>query len=41
MYERAEDGTIVLRYGMDISVTRLLGDAMNFSVRFDEPADGK
>lgn len=40
MYQRAEDGTVVFRYGVDVSVTRLLGHAMNFSVRFDEPADG-
>ncbi|KAK8400201.1 hypothetical protein O3P69_003120 [Scylla paramamosain] len=41
MYQRAGNGGITLRYGVDISVTRLLGHAMNFSVRFDEPADGE
>lgn len=40
MYQRAPNGTVVRRFGVDTAVVRLIGHAMNFSVRFDEPADG-
>ncbi|XP_050714211.1 ionotropic receptor 93a-like [Eriocheir sinensis] len=41
MYQRAPNGTVVHRFGVDTAVVRLIGHAMNFSVRFDEPADGE
>lgn len=41
MYQRTKNGTVVHRFGVDVAVTTLIGHAMNFSVRFDEPADGK
>ena len=41
MYRHAADGSLLERYGVDIDAIALLGHAMNFSVRFEEPAPGK
>ncbi|XP_063863963.1 glutamate receptor ionotropic, kainate 5-like isoform X2 [Scylla paramamosain] len=41
MYRRAEDGSLLERYGVDIDAIALLAHAMNFTVRFDEPPPGE
>lgn len=41
MYRRAPDGSLESRYGVDIDAISLLSHAMNFTVRYVEPAEGK
>lgn len=40
MYRRAPDGSLESRYGVDIDAISLLSHAMNFTVRYVEPAEG-
>lgn len=40
MYYRADNGTLLFRYGEDVAVVENLARALNFSVIFAEPADG-
>ncbi|XP_050722808.1 glutamate receptor ionotropic, delta-2-like isoform X2 [Eriocheir sinensis] len=41
MYRRAPDGSLESRYGVDIDAISLLSHAMNFTVRYVEPAEGE
>ncbi|KAK3874140.1 hypothetical protein Pcinc_020900 [Petrolisthes cinctipes] len=40
MYYRAENGSLLFRYGEDIAVTELLAYVLNFTILYAEPADG-
>nr|XP_053626923.1 ionotropic receptor 21a-like [Cherax quadricarinatus] len=40
-YFRASNGSVLYQYGVDIEVTRLLAQALNFSVQFVEPPEGE
>ncbi|XP_042234485.1 ionotropic receptor 21a-like [Homarus americanus] len=40
-YYRAEDGTVLFRYGTDIMVTEALGQALNFTIQYEEPPNGE
>ncbi|KAK4308281.1 hypothetical protein Pmani_020034 [Petrolisthes manimaculis] len=40
MYYEADNGTLLYRYGEEITIVQNLAQTLNFSVRFAEPADG-
>ncbi|KAK4308279.1 hypothetical protein Pmani_020032 [Petrolisthes manimaculis] len=41
MYYEADNGTLLYRYGKEITIVQNLAQTLNFSVRFAEPADGE
>lgn len=40
MYYNAENGSLLFRYGEEVSLTKAVGRVMNFTPVFAEPADG-
>lgn len=40
LYYRADNGSLLYRYGEDIAITELLAYVLNFTVHYAEPADG-
>ncbi|KAG7173506.1 Glutamate receptor ionotropic, delta-1-like 30 [Homarus americanus] len=40
-YQRAKNGTVLLRYGIDIGVVKTLAQVLNFTIQFVEPPEGQ
>ncbi|KAG7173507.1 Glutamate receptor ionotropic, delta-2-like 23, partial [Homarus americanus] len=40
-YQRAKNGTVLLRYGIDIGVVKTLAQVLNFTIQFEEPPEGE
>ncbi|KAK3874146.1 hypothetical protein Pcinc_020906 [Petrolisthes cinctipes] len=40
MYHHDDNGTLLYRYGEDVAIIQNLARALNFTVKFNEPADG-
>ncbi|XP_042213450.1 ionotropic receptor 21a-like [Homarus americanus] len=40
-YQRAKNGTVLLRYGIDIGVVKTLAQVLNFTIQFEEPPEGQ